>query len=205
MSVLLIFAHFLFFGERCEQFAHNRSFFLSNVSESLRSPTKNKLCERIAQVAHQKWATKSDSLTSLRGNEQPWANHSGRSPKMSEWVNRSFFVSKSLIRSFLDKKLAICSEIKWANSQPWCKLRSVKMEMNSFLTCPQGLKLKTLKIRLLFLVWNIHVWAENTGSGVWLFMYLEIFRLLFFSFAALRDSRFVRHYFIREYCIVNLL
>ena len=34
-------------------------------------------CERIAQVAHQKWAM--------------WANCSGRSPKMSEWVNHSFF------------------------------------------------------------------------------------------------------------------
>ena len=34
-------------------------------------------CEWIAQVAHQKWAM--------------WANRSGCSPKMSEWVNPSFF------------------------------------------------------------------------------------------------------------------
>ena len=32
------------------------SFLVSNVSESLRSLTKNERCERIAQVAHQKWA-----------------------------------------------------------------------------------------------------------------------------------------------------
>ena len=33
------------------------SFLVSDVSESLRSLTKNEWCERIAQVAHQKWAT----------------------------------------------------------------------------------------------------------------------------------------------------
>ena len=88
-------------------------------------------CEWIAQVAHQKWAM--------------WANRSGRSPKMSdherfaqvaqrkwaivseslrsltkkEWMSESLiFWSELLIRSFLDKKLAIRSEIKWVNSQP---------------------------------------------------------------------------------------
>ena len=64
------------------------SFLMSDVSESLRSLTKNERCEQIAQVAHQKWAICSGPL---RGNERLWANRSGRSPKMSEWVNRSFF------------------------------------------------------------------------------------------------------------------
>ena len=32
------------------------SFLKSDVSDSLRLLTKNELCERIAQVAHQKWA-----------------------------------------------------------------------------------------------------------------------------------------------------
>ena len=54
MSELLIFSQFLFFGERCERFAHDRSFPLSYVSKSLRSLTKNERCERIAQVVHQK-------------------------------------------------------------------------------------------------------------------------------------------------------
>ena len=51
------------------------SFLVSDVSESLRLLTKNELCERIAQAAHQKWAT------------------------MSEWVNCSFFeqITHSLI------------------------------------------------------------------------------------------------------------
>ena len=72
----------------------NRSFRSSKMSDH----------ERFAQVAQRKWAM--------------WANRSFRSPKMSEWVNRSFFLSKSLIRSFVDKKQAIRSDIKWANSQP---------------------------------------------------------------------------------------
>ena len=59
-------------------------FLMSDVSKSLRSLTKNERCERIAQVAHQKWATMSDSLRSL---------------------------------IFLQKR-AICSENRWANSQP---------------------------------------------------------------------------------------
>ena len=66
------------------------SFLMSNVSESLRSLTKNEQCERIAQVTHQKWVTMSDLLRSLTKNERPWANRSGCSPKMSKWVNSSF-------------------------------------------------------------------------------------------------------------------
>ena len=38
------------------------SFLLSDLSESLRSLTKNERCDRIAQVAHQKWANMSDLL-----------------------------------------------------------------------------------------------------------------------------------------------
>ena len=43
---------------------------MSDVSESLRSLSKNERCEQIAQVAYQKWATMSDSLRSLTKNEQ---------------------------------------------------------------------------------------------------------------------------------------
>ena len=110
--------HFLFLGELCERFAHNRSFPMSNVSKSLRSLTKNEQCERIAQVTHFWWATMSDSLTSLGGNERSWVNRSGPSPKISQWVNRLICLSESLIHSFLGKKRAIRSENQWANSQP---------------------------------------------------------------------------------------
>ena len=44
---------------------------MSDVSESLRALTKNEQCEQAAQVAHQKWATMSNSLTSFTKNEQP--------------------------------------------------------------------------------------------------------------------------------------
>ena len=74
----------------------------------------------------------SESLISLTKNERPWAICSGRSEEMSdvsellisltknERMNESLiFLSESFIRSFLDKKQEIRSEIKWANSQPW--------------------------------------------------------------------------------------
>ena len=66
------------------------SFLMSDVSKSLRLLTKNERCERIAQVAHQKWATMSESLRSLTKNE-----------RMSKSL---IFLSKSLIRSFFEKK-----------------------------------------------------------------------------------------------------
>ena len=59
------------------------SFLVSDVSESLRSLTKNEQCERIAQVAHQKWVTMSDLLRLLTKNKRTWATGSGRSPKKS--------------------------------------------------------------------------------------------------------------------------
>ena len=64
-----------------------------DVSESLRSLTKNERCDRIAQVTHQKWATMSDLLRLLTKNEQ----------KSKSLV----FLSKSLIRLFFRKKWAI--------------------------------------------------------------------------------------------------
>ena len=50
--------YFLFFGEWCERFTHDRSFPLSNVSKSLISLKSNERCEQITQDAHQKWANK---------------------------------------------------------------------------------------------------------------------------------------------------
>ena len=45
------------------------SFLMSDVSELLRSLTKNERCEQIAQVAYQYWATMSYSLRLLTKNE----------------------------------------------------------------------------------------------------------------------------------------
>ena len=90
------------------------SFLVSDVSALLISLKSNERCERIAHFAHQKWAIcsgcseemsdVSELLISLTKNE-----------RMSESL---IFLSESLIRSFFDKKRAICSEIKWSNSQP---------------------------------------------------------------------------------------
>ena len=110
----------------------NRSFFLissflvSDVSESLISLKSNERCERIAHFAHQKWATMSDSLRLLRGNERSWVNHSGR--------------------LFLDKKRAIHSEIKWANSQR-CKIGWAILNFFFFFV--------NRKVQLCFLEWSV--------------------------------------------------
>ena len=72
----------LFFSMLCIGFLNNKmsdllipSFMVSDVSESLRSLTINERCEQIAQGAHQKWATISNSLRSLRANRSFfWAN-----------------------------------------------------------------------------------------------------------------------------------
>ena len=45
-------------------------------------------------------------------------------------LNKNEQMSESLIRSFFDKKQAICSEIKWANSQP-CSLATVFTILNN--------------------------------------------------------------------------
>ena len=94
------------------------SFLLSDVSESLNSLKSNERCDLITHFAPK--------------NERPWAIRSGRSEEMSD-VSESLisltknermsesliFLSELLIPSFFDKKQAISSEIKWANSQLW--------------------------------------------------------------------------------------
>ena len=67
------------------------SFLVSDVSELL--------------ILLKKMSDVSELLLSLTKNE-----------RMSELL---ICLSKSFIRSFLDNKRAIRSEIKWANSQPW--------------------------------------------------------------------------------------
>ena len=62
--------------------------------------------EQLTHFAQREWAIVSKSLTSLRGNEQSWTNHSGRSSKMSE----------SLV--FFSKKRVIHSENWWVYTQP---------------------------------------------------------------------------------------
>ena len=64
-----LYVLYRFFNLKNQWFSHSL-FLVSNVSESIRLLTKNEQCERIAQVAHQKWAM--------------WAICSGRSPKMRD-------------------------------------------------------------------------------------------------------------------------
>ena len=94
-------------------------------------------------------------LISHKSNEQPWANHSGHSPKMSEWANRSFF----------RKTRAICSENRWANFQPCImsiiliNLHVVSLSMQpSEISSPQGI--------------NNMFWLVCLGGKGWLVQYL---------------------------------
>ena len=112
------------------------------MSESLILLKSNGRCERIAQVAQQKWATMSDSLRPLRGNERSWANRSGRLPKMSEWVNRSFFWANRSFAHFWAKKRAIVRKTDDRISSPACPVYCDGFMENFFFN----------KINLIFLV-----------------------------------------------------
>ena len=109
------FAYSLFFGERCEriaQVAHQKWAIWANGSGRSLKISDHK---RFAQVAHQKRATMSQLLRLLTKNERM----SESLVFLSESLIRSFFPKKRAIRSFFHKKRAICSENQWANSQPW--------------------------------------------------------------------------------------
>ena len=102
---LVHFRSFPLFGERCEWIAHFAQIKRAMWANCSGYSPKMSYHERFAQVIQRKWAIMSELLRSLTKNE---------------WMSESLIVlSESLIRSFLDKKRVIRSEIKWANSQPW--------------------------------------------------------------------------------------
>ena len=129
------------------------SFLVSDVSESRISLKSNEQCEWIAQVAYQKWATMSNSLRSLRGNEQSWANCSGRSPKMSEWGNHSLFELIAHLQQ------AIRSKIQWANSQPWtlCCITHCWVKLFLFLDISDKLD---PRIIFFYFYWKTFLWLR---------------------------------------------
>ena len=60
----------------------------------------------------------SESLRSFTKNEWPCGILSGLSPKMSKWANCLFFEQIDHLLIFSQKRV-ICSENRWANFQPW--------------------------------------------------------------------------------------
>ena len=68
--------------------------------------------ERFTQIAQDKWATVSELLRSLKTNEQPWANPSGRSWQMSdrEQITQVLMINEQMSDS-LKKNLAKKSKI----------------------------------------------------------------------------------------------
>ena len=70
-------------------------------------------CEQFAQITQDKWATMSESLRLLRGNERPWANRSGHSRQMS---NHERF-ARVAQRKWANERcewIAHFAQIKWA-------------------------------------------------------------------------------------------
>ena len=113
ISEILFFSMFYtgFFILKNERFAHYLIF--------------GEWCMQIAQFTHQKWAMwanhsgrsqkmsdVSKSLRSLTKNERPWPIHSGCSPKMSEWANHLFFWVNCSFTLFFAKN-------KQFDSRPW--------------------------------------------------------------------------------------
>ena len=70
---------------------------------------KKSHCEQIILFILYKIVTVSGSLPLLFTKERQWANWSYRSFKKSDKSNSLFFMSESLIRSFVHKKRAICT------------------------------------------------------------------------------------------------
>ena len=93
------------------------SFLMSNVSESRWALTTNERFEQMAQVAHQKWATKRDLLRSLTKNEE-------MSKSLVFWANHSF-AHYTHIFGERPERFAHITHLWWA---PWviCSHRSLK-------------------------------------------------------------------------------
>ena len=125
----------------CEQFAHGCSGPSEEMSDH----------ERIAQVAQDKWATVSNSLRSLRGNEQMsdslkkiWLTKSNILffsmfyiqlfyLKMSELLISSFWWPMGVNRSGRSPKMSNVSKLLWLltkNEGPWAILLGRSEEMS---------------------------------------------------------------------------
>ena len=105
------------------------SFLVSDVSESLRSLTKNERCEQL------------------------WANRSGRSSKMSEWVNRSCFWAN---RSFF-----------WANRSFAHFGQKMSHSLGKLMTEFPALALWWLIGGYLVAHWSEIRWLTGSASDFW--------------------------------------
>ena len=120
----MFYSSFFFFLQKNERIAYFCSFplfwwamwvnpsFGSNHFASFRSP-KMSDHERFTQAAQRKWAM--------------WTNRLFRSPKMSEWVNRSFFWANCSLAHFWTKNERLLGNqmsefptfnMNWINSVP---------------------------------------------------------------------------------------
>ena len=74
-------------------------------------------CEQFAQIAQDKWATVSESLRSLRGNEQLWAIRSGCSEEMSDLLKKILLKKSKILFYYVlfkDKKKNLSNHERFA-------------------------------------------------------------------------------------------
>ena len=92
-------------GLGIRSFTHRSLLICSFLSNQISN------CERLTQIAQDKWATGSESGRSLMSKERQWANRSGRSWQMSDrerfaqvahqkWAKEQFLAKKSKISFF---------------------------------------------------------------------------------------------------------
>ena len=101
-----------FFTFQCTTFLQGYIAHLLMAHLLIRSFRSNQMsdCKQFAQIAQDKWATLSESLGSLRGNERSWAKRSGPSRQMSdrEWftqVAQKKWVNEQFTQNMLSKKI----------------------------------------------------------------------------------------------------
>ena len=139
IALFLCESHNHYFPHKKEQFTQQiwiKSYFLYlfKVFCKLKETERFALFLFFKERCEWKWAIVSNLLRLHTKNEWLWANGSGHSLKMSKWANHFFFANCSFAHFFW-KKLAVCSEKQWANSQP-----SLKYEIGVLNNCAQSIE-----------------------------------------------------------------
>ena len=130
-------------------------------------------CERIAQVAHQKWAmwenrsgrspkmsNVSESLRSLTKNERPWEICSGRSPKMSDHeritqVAHQKWANEWITRFWANHSFAHLLQITSDSlRKPMSEFPTLRYFTAVFRTCEKQLKNICIHFSKLVFVWG---------------------------------------------------
>ena len=131
----------------------------------------------------------SKSLRSLTKREQPWANRSGCSTKMSKWVNRSFFWANRSIPHF------------WAKNEWFARITDERI--------PSPAIISTVLLGLKVYSYNIFVGISSKYfkilSMCWDRICLGLFFFLFLSIFKKCDFFMLRYYVLSFYSMFSIV